>query len=121
MLCSYLGCSHSDPWSAFATKTGPGETTVIIINWSDNDELINNVTFSGHSLGIVPGPDETVSVTDLWSNEVIADSLNYEDLKRMAVDRLPPCGSVVYRLKTESKSDVTVEFQSATELIGTTE
>ena len=91
----FVGSSVYANWSILATTATVGDVTVVlVINWSNND--LSLTSFASHTVGVVPGPDESVMVHDLWTNQLVGI---FED-RDIPLPVLAPHSCVVYRLKT---------------------
>jgi hypothetical protein len=93
----YVGCRHITttsadkdstasvtwplPYSLLATsnvldETRTSEVTVaIIVNWSDENQTLTNLTMYAHDIGIVPMPNAKVVVTDLWTGTTVMETV----------------------------------------------
>lgn len=97
----FVGCNDSLSWSVYATRITGGDTVAIIANWKDTE--LGLISFGAHDVGVVPRPDERVTVVDLWTNKVIG-RFDFEELKTLPIPKIQPHGSVLYRLMARHES-----------------
>ena len=94
----FVGCSVRADWSILATTTSTGATVVVVVNWKGTD--LHHTSFASHTVGVVPRPDESLVVQDLWTDQFV-DVIDGELDIRLPV--LPPHSCVVYQLNTISR------------------
>jgi alpha-galactosidase len=95
----FVGCSVKADWSILATTISTGATVVVVVNWKGTD--LHHTSFASHIVGVVPGPEVSLVVQDLWTNQFV-DVLDADFDIRLPV--LPPHSCVVYQLNTVSRS-----------------
>lgn len=82
--------------SYYCTTFGDA-TVVMVVNWSDDD--LSLTSFASQTVGVVPGPDESLMVQDLWTNKLVDI---WEQDRDIPLPVIAPHASVVYRLKTST-------------------
>lgn len=99
----FVGCNDKAIRSVYATRVTGGDTVAIIVNW--NDTTLARHFLGAFKFGIVPTLKQQVTMTDLWTNEVVG-TFGFEELKTLPIPAIPPHGSVVYRFSTLRKPEV---------------
>ena len=89
----FAGCSVNADWSILVTSSDDA-TVVLVVNWKDVSLKLKPL--QPYSVGVVPRPDETLVVRDLWKNEVA----NFVDMERgVPMPVLQQHSCIVYKLK----------------------
>ncbi|KAI2497174.1 PFAM glycoside hydrolase clan GH-D [Fragilaria crotonensis] len=90
----FAGCSVHADWSVLVTTTSDDAVVVLVINWKDVELKLQPI--SVYTVGVVPGPDETLHIRDLWTNEEV----NFSDMERaIPIPVLKRHSCIVYELK----------------------
>jgi alpha-galactosidase len=102
----FTGCSANADWSILATtvSTDGGSTVVLVINWSKKGLTVGSI--GSHTVGVVPQPDESVMIQDLWTNEVVNIFKGKENLTHIPIPDLGPHSCVVYQLTTTAETGI---------------
>lgn len=90
----FAGCSVHADWSVLVTTTSDDAVVVLIINWKDVELKLKPIPV--YTVGVVPGPDETLHIRDLWTNEEV----NFTDMERaIPIPVLKRHSCIVYEMK----------------------
>jgi alpha-galactosidase len=104
----FSGCSVNADWSILATTVSTGESTVVlVVNWSNRDLKVGSI--GSHTVGVVPRPDESVVMQDLWTNEVVGIFKDKGTLTNIPIPDLAPHACVVYQLTTTVATGIAPE------------